>query len=116
MTPRLENLFVDREMSNEVRKSIYRGCGYVLHDIDGPTHNYMLSSPACFAAYTEVLAFEYSDPLLMRTHRLTIDAFAIQHPGDAISRQAIPSVGLDLARLAMQLHHLRMRRRQTISC
>ncbi|WP_299682593.1 DUF5946 family protein [uncultured Roseobacter sp.] len=82
------------------------GCGAVLKDIDGPTHPYMLSSPTCFAAYTELLAFEYSDPALMPTHRLSVDAFAVQHPGDGVSRQAIQSVGLHLARLAVQLQHL----------
>ncbi|WP_138933252.1 DUF5946 family protein [Roseovarius arcticus] len=83
------------------------GCGSKLERIAGPTHRYMLSSPACFAKYDEVLAHEYSDPALMRTHRLTVDAFAIQHPGDGTTRQAIQSVGLHLARLGIQVNHLR---------
>ncbi|RVT81741.1 hypothetical protein DXV76_18755 [Rhodobacteraceae bacterium CCMM004] len=53
------------------------------------------------------MAAEHSDPALMRTHRLTVGAFAVQHPGDPSSRQAVQSVGLQLARLAMQLHRLR---------
>ncbi|WP_375552811.1 DUF5946 family protein [Rhodophyticola porphyridii] len=73
----------------------------------------MHSSPACFAEYTELLAFEYSDPALMPTHRLSVDAFAVQHPGDGISRQAIQSVGLHLARLAVQLQHLHVPNRAT---
>lgn len=107
VTPIFEERDVDRRTTTETRCSICPGCGAVLREIVGPTHPYMLSSPACFAAYAEVLACEYSDPNLMRTHRLTVDAFAVQHPGDGVSRQAIQSVGLHLAGLAIQLHRLR---------
>ena len=62
----------------------------------------MLSSPACWAAFSSVLEREYSDPLLMAVHRLTVDAWAVQHPGDG-SRRAIQSVGLHLARLMVQI-------------
>jgi hypothetical protein len=62
----------------------------------------MTSSPACWAAFGEVLAAEYGDPQLMPVHRLSVDAFAVQHPGDG-SRQAIQSVGLHLSRLHVQL-------------
>ena len=41
----------------------------------------MLSSPGCWAAYGEVLRREYSDVGYMRNHRLTVDAYAVQHPG-----------------------------------
>jgi hypothetical protein len=64
----------------------------------------MISSPACWAAYGEVLAREYSTPALMPVHRLSVDAYAVQHPGDG-SRQAVQSVGLPLARLLLQLKH-----------
>lgn len=62
----------------------------------------MLSSPACWAAFCAVLEREYSNPDLMGIHRLTVDAWAVQHPGDG-SRRAIQSVGLHLARLLIQL-------------
>jgi len=62
----------------------------------------MTSSPACWAAFGELLAAEYSDPQLMPVHRLSVDTYAVQHPGDG-SRQAIQSVGLHLCRLHMQL-------------
>lgn len=62
----------------------------------------MLSSPACWRIYGEHLAFEYSDPELLPIHRLSVDTYAAQHPGDE-SRQAIQSVGLHLARLMVQL-------------
>jgi hypothetical protein len=62
----------------------------------------MTSSPACWAAFNAVIAREFSDPRLMAVHRLTVDAWAVQHPGDG-SRRAIQSVGLHLGRLWVQL-------------
>jgi hypothetical protein len=64
----------------------------------------MESSPACWAAYGEVLAREYGDPSLMATHRLGVDAYAAQHPGRP-SPQSIQSVGLHLVRLCLLLEH-----------
>lgn len=69
---------------------------------DGPVHRYMMSSPACWDAFGGVLACEYSDPALMPTHRLSVDTYAMQHPGDD-SRAAVQSIGLHLARLMIQL-------------
>jgi len=85
-------------MSNK----ICPGCGNSLPPIDGPIHRYMTSSPACWKMFGEILAVEYSSPELMEIHRLTVDTYAVQHPGDT-SRQAIQSVGMHLARLAVQL-------------
>ena len=70
--------------------------------VEGPIHAYMTSSPACWAAFNAVMAREYSDPALMSVHRLSVDAWAVQHPGDG-SRRAIQSVGLHLARLMVQI-------------
>ncbi|MDP3802358.1 DUF5946 family protein [Brevundimonas sp.] len=78
------------------------GCGSRLPAVEGPVHAYMTSSPACWAAFNTVMAREYSDPGLMAVHRLSVDAWAVQHPGDG-SRRAIQSVGLHLARLMVQL-------------
>lgn len=78
------------------------GCGAEFGPIDGPVHPYMTSSPACWAAFGRILAAEYSDPRLMAVHRLSVDAYAVQHPGES-SRQAVQSVGLHLARLYLQL-------------
>jgi hypothetical protein len=78
------------------------GCGGEFLPQEGPVHRYMTSSPACWAAFGRVLAAEYSDSSLMGVHRLSVDAYAVQHPGDG-SRQAIQSVGLHLARLHVQL-------------
>lgn len=79
------------------------GCGAAFPPVDGPTHDYMLSSPACFAAFNTLLAAEYATPSLAGVHRLTVDTYAVQHPGDPADRRAVQSVGLHLARLMLQL-------------
>ena len=38
------------------------GCGGLVPDTTGPTHEYMESSPGCWQAYGDVLGREYSDP------------------------------------------------------
>ena len=78
------------------------GCKGLFEVSDGPVHRYMASSAACWHAYGVILQHEYSDPRLLPTHRLSVDTYAIQHPGDG-SRRAIQSVGLHLARLMIQL-------------
>lgn len=79
------------------------GCGAEFPPCAGATHPYMLSSPGCWAAFGAVLAREYSDPGLFAVHRLSVDAYAVQHPGQPSSRPAVQSVGLHLARLKLQL-------------
>lgn len=86
----------------ENRLQICPGCGARLPAVDGPTHAYMVSSPACWAAFGVVMAREFSSAALMSVHRLSVDTFAVQHPGDG-SRRAIQSVGLHLARLMVQV-------------
>lgn len=48
--------------------------------------------------YGDVLAREYASPVLMRVHRLTVDAYAVQHPG-VPERRSIQSVWVHLAGL-----------------
>jgi hypothetical protein len=74
------------------------GCGVILPQIDGPVHRYMESSPSCWATYGQVLAREFSDPGYMAVHRLTVDTYAVQHPGRP-SPQAIQSVACHLVSL-----------------
>jgi hypothetical protein len=62
----------------------------------------MTSSAACWAAFGQVIEREYSNPQLMEVHRLTVDAWAVQHPGDG-SRRAVQSVAMHLGRLMVQL-------------
>jgi hypothetical protein len=74
------------------------GCGEMVPDADVPGHRYIGSSPGCWAMFGEVLAREYSDFRYARAHRLTVDAYAVQHPGTP-SPHGIASVGLHLIRL-----------------
>ena len=77
-------------------------CGAPVPDIDGPVHRYMDSSPGCWAIFGEVLTREYSDYAYAAHHRLTVDAYAVQHPGKP-SPQTIASVAVHLARLCLVL-------------
>ena len=76
------------------------GCGALLEVRHGPTHRYLESSPACWAIYGEVLAREYSQPELMEVHRLSVDAYAVQHPGRE-SVSTINSAAIHLMRLCL---------------
>jgi hypothetical protein len=89
-------------LADRAEISVCPCCGSRLPAVEGPIHAYMTSSPACWAAFGEVTAREYQTPELMSVHRLSVDAWAVQHPGDG-SRRAIQSVGLHLARLRVQL-------------
>jgi len=79
-------------------------CGGEFPDIDGPVHPYMASSPGCWSVYGEVLAREYSDVSFFEIHRLSVDAYAVQHPGST-DRQSIQSVGVHLIRLCLFLEY-----------
>ena len=79
-------------------------CKAELPTVSGPTHAYMESTPSCWAAFGRVLAKEYSGREFFAIHRLTVDAYAVQHPGQP-SRQSIQSVGVHLVRLCLFLEH-----------
>lgn len=74
------------------------GCGVVLPTVTGTTHAYIGASPSCWAAYGDLLAREYANPDLMKVHRLTVDAYAAQHPG-VPGRRSTQSVWVHLAGL-----------------
>ena len=78
------------------------GCGGLVPQMDGPTHRYLESSPGCWHVYGEVLSREYSDPAFAALHRLTVDSYAVQHPGGR-SPQAIQSVCVHLMSLCLVL-------------
>ncbi len=71
------------------------GCGAVLPALpNGPTHRYMESSPACWAAFNLLSSPEYA---LETTpwSALLVDAYAVHHPGQP-SPQTINSVAIHL--------------------
>ena len=89
-------------MESEVAKVPCIGCGGLVPDIDGPVHRYLESSPGCWRVYGEVLAREYSDLAFWAVHRLTVDSYAVQHPGRR-SPQTIQSVCVHLLSLCLVL-------------
>jgi hypothetical protein len=78
------------------------GCGALLPNEDGPTHPYLGASPACWAAYGDVLAREYGEYRYPSFHRLTVDTYSAQHPGTP-SRRSIQSVAVHLVSLYLVL-------------
>ncbi len=84
------------------------GCGGIFTDESGTTHKYMLSTPGCWSSYGDLLAREYQNPVLFgAVHRLTVDAYALQHPGDTNDRRAIQSVWVHYAALQLAFEHRR---------
>lgn len=78
------------------------GCGVVLPEFDGPTHPYIGANAACWALYGELLTHEYGEIGYPECHRLTVDAYAAQHPGNREPR-SIKSVGTHLSGLYLVL-------------
>jgi len=85
-------------MASTRKGSTRPGCGGIFPDTDGPTHLYLGSSPGCWAVYSDVLAKEYGEYRYPEVHRLTVDAYAVQHPGTP-SRRSIQSVAVHLISL-----------------
>ncbi|MFN3727405.1 MAG: DUF5946 family protein [Allosphingosinicella sp.] len=78
------------------------GCDATLPPVVGSAHPYIGSSPSCWAAYGDLLAREYGDAELMKVHRLTVDAYAAQHPG-VPGRRSTQSVWVHLGGLYLTL-------------
>ncbi len=73
------------------------GCGALVPDIEGPTHEYMLSAPGCWALFNQVAVKQY-EIASFDLRRMTVDAYAVQHPGTT-DRRAIQSVAVHLISL-----------------
>ena len=81
------------------------GCGAPLpDDPNGAHHRYMTSSSGCWETFGQVLAREFSEPGWFAEHRLTVDTYAAQHPGEDDRRQR-QSVALHLIALCHRLEH-----------
>ena len=78
------------------------GCGGMFADFDGPTHPYIDASPACWKIYGDVLAKEFNNPEYFKAHRLTVDAYSVQHPGSPGARSS-QSVNVHLVALYLIL-------------
>ncbi len=76
-------------------------CGATFEPCDGDAHAYLGASPECWAAFNTVLAREFEDAAYFAVHRLTVDAYAVQHPGDQSDQRAAQSVNIHLTALYM---------------
>src|SRR4051812_41313815 len=81
---------------------IHDSCSGSGSDSDGPTHEYMGAPAGCWKIFGDVLAKEYSDREYWKVHRLTVDAYAAQHPSGDDPRQ-IQSVMVHLLALHLTL-------------
>lgn len=73
-------------------------CGAAVPDIEGEVHEYILAAPGCWQLYGEVLAKDYGEFGYPEVHQMTVDAYAVQHPGKP-ERRAIQSVTVHLISL-----------------
>jgi Family of unknown function (DUF5946) len=78
------------------------GCAVALPVLDAPTHPYIGASPACWGTFGELSAREYQDRAYAGTHQISVDVYAVQHPGRP-ERRAVQSVAVHLMTLAMIL-------------
>lgn len=79
------------------------GCGALVTDIACKPHPYIGASGGCWEVYGTVLAKEYGEYGYPEdVHRLTVDTYAVQHPGTPNLR-AIQSVNSHLISLYLLL-------------
>lgn len=74
------------------------GCGVKTEQSAGSVHRCSESTPGCWALYGQLLAREYQSFEYMQVHSLTVDAYALQHPGQ-VSPQTNLSANIHLASL-----------------
>jgi len=79
------------------------GCGALVDDTNGATHEYIGAVAGCWAIFGEILAREFNNPsYFYSAHRLTVDTYAVQHPG-VPNRKSTQSVYVHLAGLYLTL-------------
>jgi hypothetical protein len=78
------------------------GCGARVPKKNGPTHQYIGASPGCWEIFTELLAKENDEYDYPPVNRLTVYAYAAQHPGSH-SEKSIQSVAIHLIGLHLML-------------
>ena len=67
-------------------------------------HLYVGAIAGCWAAYTQLMGRQLSDPRLTGVHMLAVDVYMAQHPGTP-GRQAAQSVWVHLVGLCLVLEH-----------
>jgi Family of unknown function (DUF5946) len=79
------------------------GCNEPVPDIEGPVHAYVPSAPGCWRVFGEVQADESLRFGYPPEHRLVVDAYMAQHPGDGRARRDRQSVFVHLVALCAVL-------------
>src|SRR3954469_23037147 len=80
------------------------GCGGAVPDIEGPKHKYVIASPGCWRLFGDVTAREFGEYGGSAVHQLSVDAYMVQHPGNAATdRRQRQSVAVHLCSLYLQL-------------
>ncbi len=82
--------------------SVCPDCKAEFQPCEGVTHAYLGANSECWGLYGEILAKEYQSPEYMTVHRLTVDAYAAQHPGKP-EKRTIQSINVHLLALYLML-------------
>jgi hypothetical protein len=64
------------------------GCGVALDDPGNVAPPHTAASAGCWGVYGDILAREYGEWSYPAIHRLTLDAYGAQHPGERSSKSA----------------------------
>lgn len=78
-------------------------CGAAVPAVQGPVHKYVPSAPGCWRIFGQVQADEALRFGYPPAHRLVVDAYMAQHPGDGSDRRDRQSVFVHLAGLCAVL-------------
>lgn len=81
------------------------GCGALVPDVSGPVHKYVPSLPGCWRTFGEIQADEAQRFGYPAVHRVVVDAYMAQHPGDGRDRRDRQSVFVHLVALCAVLEH-----------
>lgn len=81
------------------------GCGAEVPEADGPVHAYVASSPGCWETFGEVQTDEAQRFGYPAAHRVAVDAYMAQHPGDGSDRRDRQSVFVHLVGLCAVVEH-----------
>ncbi len=78
-------------------------CGAIVESTTDDGHAYIPGNPGCWRFFTLVQADEYTRFRYPKIHRVVVDAYMAQHPGDGADRRERQSVTLHLAALYASL-------------
>ena len=93
-----------RESTGSMNEVRCFGCGALVLDVDGPTHDYMLAAPGCWALYCSLEDWKshLAMPGAVAVVQDLVDAYAAQHPAHA-DRRNRQSVAIHLMSLCLAL-------------